>query len=110
MLLAHFAAGDIIVGSGENCNVSTILDGVWSMCWDGDEGRFGQWLYGKLGEDPEAACRERGGGRLYIRSGQHSWNGAILVPEKSTLHIVGPTSAQVCGMPFSASALSYRRE
>lgn len=70
------AAGDVIVGHTENCNCSTMVEAVWYLCWEEDS---------------------RTGGRIYARTGQQSWNGPIVVPENSTLHVIGPTSAQLCG-------------
>eukprot|EP00961_Rhodomonas_salina_P169798 2288027-Rhodomonas_salina.5 len=76
MVCGFASAGDVIVGHTENCNCSTMVEAVWYLCWEEDS---------------------RTGGRIYARTGQQSWNGPIVVPENSTLHVIGPTSAQLCG-------------
>jgi hypothetical protein len=55
---------------GDSCNVSTMVEGVWGLCW----------------EEQEDGTRNKGG-RLYVRTGQHSWNGPIVVRLECPLHV-----------------------
>jgi hypothetical protein len=70
------APGDVVVGRGDHCNCTALVEAVWDVCW---------------------ASRNASGGRVYVRTGQQSWNGQMAIPANRSLQVVGPTSAQLCG-------------
>ena len=76
-------AGDVIVGLTEACHTSSLVEAVWDACF--------------LPVQPVALAGRSGGRRIYVRTGQQTWNGALTLPAGSNVRIIGPTSAQLCG-------------
>ena len=62
LFLSLHMPGSYWLSAGDSCNVTTMVEGVWGLCW----------------EEREDGTRNMGG-RLYVRTGQHSWNGPIVV-------------------------------
>ena len=67
--------GDIIVGHTDSCRTASLAEAVWDLCfgmpeWEEDSGP------GK-DEVPAERGRER---RIYVRTGQQTWSGAMTIP------------------------------
>jgi hypothetical protein len=93
--------GDIIVGHTESCRTTSLAEAVWDVCfgvpgWEDDQAAAEEMAAGE--EEETGAEQARVPQRIYVRTGQQTWSGAMTIPSGSSIRIVGPTSAQLCGL------------
>ena len=93
--------GDIIVGHTESCRTTSLAEAVWDVCfgvpgWEDDQAAAEEMAAG--GREETGAEQARAPQRIYVRTGQQTWSGAMTIPSGSSIRIVGPTSAQLCGL------------
>lgn len=93
--------GDTIVGLTERCHTSSLVEAIWDACFESaassssSSNREGELEHkgSSVSEGPgRAAGRSK---RIYVRTGQQTWTGALVIPCGCHVGIVGPTSAQV---------------
>ena len=93
--------GDIIVGHTESCRTTSLAEAVWDVCfgvpgWEDDQAAAEEMATRE--EEETGAEQARATQRIYVRTGQQTWSGAMTIPSGSSIRIVGPTSAQLCGL------------
>lgn len=87
--------GDTIVGLTERCHTSSLVEAIWDACFESSasSSHAPGLEHEGVSEGPDrAAARIK---RIYVRTGQQTWTGALVIPCGCHVGIVGPTSAQV---------------
>jgi hypothetical protein len=88
--------GDTIVGVTDSCHTSSLVEAVWDTCFGAPAaGGFAGRGVAQGGNDCVAGRMKR----IYVRTGQQTWTGALVLPDGCKIRIIGPTSAQASSRP-----------
>jgi hypothetical protein len=91
--------GDIIVGLAQTCHTSSLVEAVWDACFGDDASGGG------TGAQAGMSASKGDGKRIYVRTGQQTWTGALMLCPGTKVSGFG---FRVSGFGFRVSGLGFR--